>query len=73
MDFGRSPIAVYTQGRSGRYLSSAPARLQRMSGLLEADILLHYKAISNVRNRQMFFPTNSRGQSKLGTVVATTG
>jgi predicted aspartyl protease len=74
MDFGRGPVALYTEGRSSPHFIELARGFHEMSGLLGADILLHYKAIINVRNRQMFFPMRaSNGQSKLAATVAAMG
>ncbi len=73
MVFGRGPIALYSEGRSKFSFLNKNRTATQITGLLGADILLHYKAIINVRNRQVFFPTNSSRQSRLGAVVAGMG
>jgi hypothetical protein len=72
MDFGRGPIALYSEGRSDPMLLERSAASRKMTGFLGADVLLHYKAIINCRNRQIFFPMGAKA-SKLGAVVAGMG
>lgn len=73
MNFGRGPIALYSTEHSAPYFIERSAASQRMAGLLGADVLLHYKAIINCRNRQIFFPIKGHTESKLATVVAGMG
>lgn len=73
MDFGRGPISLYSKGTSDILLLEHAQESRHMAGLLGADILLHYKAIINVRTRQMFFPIKSHEHSKLGATVAAMG
>ena len=73
MNFGRGPIALYSSGRSAPMFIERSAASRQMSGLLGADVLLHYKAIINCRNRQIFFPVSGHGGSKLGSLVASMG
>ncbi|MBA3963926.1 MAG: aspartyl protease family protein [Chthoniobacterales bacterium] len=73
MDFGRGPIALFSEGRSMFSLLEKDRTATKVAGLLGADILLHYKAIINVRNRQIFFPIGANHASKLGATVASMG
>lgn len=73
MNFGRGPIALFSAEKSTPYFIERAAASRRMAGLLGADVLLHYKAIINCRNRQIFFPIKGHPESKLATVVAGMG